>query len=143
MKVEVNNNTVEPNENDWCFVSVGTKGVDLEFIGQYRQKGFKYLNYFYKLSEVRSWYKIPIENFEKQLRVLQPRKCVCCEKEITPLASSKCDPANAMWHDGVVDRIGAGYGSKFDGDVFLIAICDDCISKKLETNIISINGNLF
>ena len=38
-----------------------------------------------------------------------------------------------MWNDGVVGIISANFGSTHDGDEFVIAICDECIDKKLMT----------
>lgn len=40
---------------------------------------------------------------------------------------------NRLWDGGVVQIIDAGYGSSHDTDQFIIGICDDCISKELET----------
>jgi hypothetical protein len=37
-----------------------------------------------------------------------------------------------MVSDGIIQIIDAGYGSKSDGDQFIIAICDDCIKENLE-----------
>ena len=53
---------------------------------------------------------------------------------------SKTDPFNGqnstinneMISDGIIHIIDAGYGSKCDGDRFIIAICDDCIGSNLE-----------
>ena len=46
-----------------------------------------------------------------------------------------------MWNDGVVNLISAGYGSRFDGDEFIIAICDDCLEKKLMTGNLAFINN--
>jgi hypothetical protein len=35
-----------------------------------------------------------------------------------------------MIHGGIVDRIYAPFGSRFDGAVFQIGICDDCVQKE-------------
>jgi hypothetical protein len=58
--------------------------------------------------------------------------CLICDKEVLPLypLEGRPDPENAMWNGAVVDRIEAGFGSIFDTDIFLIAICDDCVKKK-------------
>ena len=32
-----------------------------------------------------------------------------------------------MWSGGLVHKVTAGYGSKHDGSIFRIAICDNCI----------------
>lgn len=39
---------------------------------------------------------------------------------------------NEMIDNGIIHIIEAGYGSKFDNDRIIIAICDDCIEKNLE-----------
>jgi hypothetical protein len=39
---------------------------------------------------------------------------------------------NEMVSDGIIHIIEASYGSKCDGDRFIIAICDDCIQSNLE-----------
>ena len=82
--------------------------------------------------------------------------CICCEKDnVSPfdIAEHKSEIDmiwenkkismndgstqtrtinNAMVGDGIIHIIDAGYGSKHDGDRIIIAICDDCITKKLE-----------
>ena len=37
-----------------------------------------------------------------------------------------------MVDNGIIHIIDAGYGSKHDGDQFIIAICDDCIKENKE-----------
>ncbi len=39
---------------------------------------------------------------------------------------------NEMIDNGIIHIIDAGYGSKHDGDQFVIAICDKCIKTNLE-----------
>ncbi len=39
---------------------------------------------------------------------------------------------NEMVDNGIIHIIDAGYGSKHDGDQFIIAICDDCINLNKE-----------
>lgn len=59
-------------------------------------------------------------------------KCISCQKtisEIYPTGTSK--PETSSFNDGVVGRIAAGYGSRFDGTDFWIAVCDDCMDAKL------------
>lgn len=70
--------------------------------------------------------------------------CICCnENKVCPKDKSsrseedilldKSKPStDLIFIDGVVETINAGYGSKHDGYQFLIALCDDCISNKLE-----------
>jgi len=39
---------------------------------------------------------------------------------------------NSMVNDGIIHIIEAGYGSKYDGDRIILAICDDCIKENLQ-----------
>jgi hypothetical protein len=39
---------------------------------------------------------------------------------------------NEMVNDGIIQTIDAGFGSIHDTDVFIIAICDECITENLE-----------
>lgn len=55
-------------------------------------------------------------------------KCFCCGFEVEPLYESTDE--KGMWNNGIVDKISANYGSKFDGESFLIAICDNCIESR-------------
>jgi hypothetical protein len=57
---------------------------------------------------------------------IKPRKCICCNKEInTPYPDNE-----GMWDDAVVGNISGNYGSRLDGDIFEIAICDICLNEK-------------
>ena len=56
------------------------------------------------------------------------RICIKCGKEIKNFdPTTKFKPENGIWFDGIVSKISAGYGSNLDGDMYIIAICDDCI----------------
>jgi hypothetical protein len=60
------------------------------------------------------------------------RKCICCKNEVELIAPDiDSPPESAMWNNGVVGKIYAGYGSRHDGDMYIITICDDCIDKHL------------
>lgn len=48
---------------------------------------------------------------------------------------------NEMIDNGIIHIIDAGYGSKHDGDQFVIAICDDCIKENLEDATLLYYGN--
>ncbi len=64
---------------------------------------------------------------------MKAKPCIKCGIEIIPLYPElDGKPEQGMWSNGVVDKICANYGSKHDGDVFLIAICDKCIENNLE-----------
>lgn len=61
--------------------------------------------------------------------------CVGCGKELKPLEfEGKLDMPieHKMIHGGFVDKIHASFGSGFDGDVYCIGICDDCVENKKE-----------
>lgn len=83
--------------------------------------------------------------------------CICCKKDkITPydpimdgqLGKYKTEEEllwrdevknsrpltinNEMVNDGIIQTIDAGFGSIHDTDVFIIAICDECITENLE-----------
>jgi hypothetical protein len=66
--------------------------------------------------------------------------CLICDKEIIPLAINKEDDiiSQLSWQNGDVNIFPCGFGSKFDKTNFIIAICDECIEKKLLENKISI-----
>lgn len=46
-----------------------------------------------------------------------------------------------MWNDGLVSDVSAGYGSRYDGGQYVIAICDDCLEKKMNDGTIAVTGN--
>ncbi len=48
---------------------------------------------------------------------------------------------NEMIDNGIIHIIDAGYGSKHDGDQFVIAICDKCIKSNLEDATLLYYGN--
>lgn len=53
-------------------------------------------------------------------------KCISCNKPLKYL--HRC---HDMVNGGIVETICAGYGSDYDGSKFKIAVCDECLSKKL------------
>ena len=48
---------------------------------------------------------------------------------------------NEMVEGGIIQIIDAGYGSKHDGDQFILAICDDCIKENSEDGTILYYGS--
>ena len=66
------------------------------------------------------------------MKNLDKYNCIVCDKEIKSLDKpfEGSDDDVGMWNDGIVAKISAGYGSGFDGGIFMIAICDECIKKK-------------
>ena len=70
------------------------------------------------------------------------RRCVCCGFEIKTIYGEGEDkPWEGMWLDGTVDKISAGFGSELDGNMYIIAICDNCVRTKLKDGIIEYIGN--
>lgn len=92
--------------------------------------------------------------------------CICCKKDkVTPLSHKETSETeeemiwlnevsdrpdggtyrrtvdNMMISDGIIHRISAGYGSIHDTDTFIIAICDECITKELEEANLLYAGN--
>jgi hypothetical protein len=51
------------------------------------------------------------------------------------------DAGSEIWNGGLVHLVSAGYGSTHDGDEFIIAICDDCLTKKKMTGHIAYINN--
>lgn len=89
-------------------------------------------------------------------------KCVCCNKTIKPLNEGDLNhedcvfnteetrsgntiypvrAENRCWNDGLVTNISAGWGSGLDGDQFVLSICDDCVSEKVESGVMAYLGN--
>jgi hypothetical protein len=61
--------------------------------------------------------------------------CVCCGKELHQSMSEEKITITSVnyqpFHDGMAGRISCGYGSNKDCNVYMIAICDECIDKKI------------
>ncbi len=57
------------------------------------------------------------------------RRCVSCQCEVHPIYDIEEKPENGMWLNATVGRFTANYGSIFDGDEFVIAVCDACMSE--------------
>jgi hypothetical protein len=78
-------------------------------------------------------------------------KCICCEKKIKLLHKQEqpseedlifsSDKVSALWDASMVGRLSAGYGSIFDGDQFVIGICDECIKTKASESTLVYVGN--
>lgn len=68
-------------------------------------------------------------------------KCIVCKKQIEAFdlagdVINEAKPETLNWNNGDVNKFYCGYGSSHDDDMFLIALCDDCITDRLEQNII-------
>jgi len=67
-----------------------------------------------------------MNNFFKEGYII---KCIICSEEIKLLSDTNL-LHQAMWHNGIVDKIAAPFGSIFDGNMYIIGICDKCIKEK-------------
>jgi hypothetical protein len=88
--------------------------------------------------------------------------CICCKKNnVRPNDLSnnenKSEEEMLWWNEkrngmnltisnkevinGIIQIVNAGYGSKHDGDEFIIAICDDCINENKEDGTLLYYGN--
>ena len=62
--------------------------------------------------------------------------CVVCDKPIKRIMTLPNDTDwQGCWNGGIVNKISAGYGSLLDGDMFILAICDECVKKKKLRNV--------
>lgn len=82
---------------------------------------------------------------DENIEFLEVRECISCKKELhlieKEIAKKDNKPWQAMWSDGIVDKIAAGYGSVLDGDMFVITICDDCIKETKNKKSLQYVGN--
>lgn len=71
-------------------------------------------------------------------------KCICCEKTLELLyPEMEHDVSSGMYNGGMVNDNAVGYGSVFDGDIFVIGVCDKCIEKKSKSGVIIHRGRYF
>jgi hypothetical protein len=95
----------------------------------------------------------------EERKLFDKMKCVICGNHVTlhrnytisknnngetlinnkPISEYK--PESQMWEDGVISLFYGGYGSVFDGDIFYLAICDECIAKKYKDGSIFFAGD--
>lgn len=99
--------------------------------------------------------KITLEEFQKAQQTIidfqsqdfveangSDRPCICCDKKIKAIHPETIRfPQSGMYSGGIVDRISAGYGSNKDGNMYIVAICDDCTDKLAQENKIEFAGN--
>lgn len=70
------------------------------------------------------------------------RYCIRCDRPIQKIDGMANDKEwQGMWMDGIVEKVSATYGSSLDGDMFVIAVCDDCIQTKLKEKKVIYVGN--
>ena len=73
---------------------------------------------------------------------LTPLTCVCCGKGIDLLYSAGT-PHYSNWNSGNTAELISSYGSTHDGGVFLISICDDCLTTKTKNGTIIYLHDIF
>jgi len=65
--------------------------------------------------------------------VVKSLPCVVCKKPVDVIHDEEGATITTVNHtnfgDGIAGRIEAGYGSTLDGNMYMIAICDDCTRK--------------
>ena len=81
-------------------------------------------------------------------------KCIVCEKEVEKLNKDDAHDENGCpidmhgrivlpeednWDDGCVNTFQCGYGSQHDLREYLVCICDDCLTSKLEKGVIELS----
>ena len=65
-------------------------------------------------------------------------KCSFCKKnevEYKYFDKEKITPEKGIIFNGAINWFTAGYGSKFDGKQFLLAICDECLKECIPISI--------
>lgn len=79
----------------------------------------------------------------RPLNALVIHHCIFCDEEIKRIGGADEDNKDyeGMFDGGIVERISAGYGSRLDGEMYVIAICDDCIEEKHEEGKLSFIGD--
>jgi hypothetical protein len=73
------------------------------------------------------------ERDAKQKIVRQSLPCVVCKENVDsihdPEGVTIVNVNHSNFGDGIAGRIEAGYGSTLDGNMYMIAICDNCVRK--------------
>ena len=64
------------------------------------------------------------------------RRCICCSKELKPMFEDDRLPEDGCWLDAVVAKVTVGYGSQFDGNDYVIGVCDECLNSKVKDGIV-------
>jgi hypothetical protein len=71
--------------------------------------------------------------------------CICCGKSLEVERLANDDPEEFTvnivdrrgFDGGMAARISCGYGSRLDGNVYMIAICDSCARKKQKEGLLT------
>jgi len=82
-----------------------------------------------------------IKKYEIYNRTSFSKTCCVCKSAVVKTLEPAPSIKRAMWDSGMVTEIQAGFGSSYDMDTFIIAICDNCTTDLLNSNIIEkVNG---
>lgn len=63
--------------------------------------------------------------------------CIICKKELKKVSITSAEEYD-MIDGGILGKLSAGFGSRKDGFIFQIGICDGCIEKLLKEHKIKI-----
>jgi len=82
-----------------------------------------------------------IKKYEIYNRTSFSKTCCVCKSAVVKTLEPTPSIKRAMWDSGMVTEIQAGFGSSYDMDTFIIAICDNCTTDLINSNIIEkVNG---
>ena len=59
-------------------------------------------------------------------------KCIVCGKDLKYINNGDYRPEQDMWAGAGVHNFIPGFGSAYNCHCFVVGVCDNCISKKLE-----------
>lgn len=69
--------------------------------------------------------------------------CICCKENKIDLFHYGINNDEILfkqesfcWDNGTLEKVTFGFGSRFDGESFYMAICDDCVSNLIEEKLI-------
>jgi hypothetical protein len=75
-------------------------------------------------------------------------KCLVCGKVLEPIADDhnmatvKARPWMALYINANTWEVSCNYGSCHDTDKFMLGLCDDCISIKIDAGLLIHNGTI-
>ena len=82
-------------------------------------------------------------NIHYTTKTIKSLECIVCgaEIKISDIDTESHKFEELCWDHGVIEKMYANYGSIHDGDIFYVALCDDCIDKKKEQGRILVINN--
>ena len=63
------------------------------------------------------------------------KRCIICEKELDELYPD-INIGGTLVNGGIIEQIIGSFGSKFDGMMLEITICDECLQERIDKKII-------